>query len=110
MSRTDSQVNFRLPPDLRQKLQNAADEAKRSLTAEMVMRLESSFKSTGAAEADLIHRTVQSVLAGLVQFGGLDLNTVRRMAETAEAEVEKDRKRRTKKRVNPSRRGSPGSA
>jgi hypothetical protein len=50
MARLDPQVNFRLPEELRQKLQAAADEAKRTLTAEIVARLEGSF--TGRSMPD----------------------------------------------------------
>lgn len=43
MSRTDPQVNFRMPAELKQKLETAAAENRRSITAELVARLEESF-------------------------------------------------------------------
>jgi len=43
MARNDPQVNFRLPQDLRDRLEDAAKENKRTLTAEIVVRLEDSF-------------------------------------------------------------------
>lgn len=46
MARTDPQVNFRIPASLKEKLEAAAFENKRTLTAELVSRVESSFAST----------------------------------------------------------------
>lgn len=43
MTKTDLQVNFRMPADLKAKLEGAAKENHRSLTAEVVARLESTF-------------------------------------------------------------------
>lgn len=44
MSRSHPQVNFRIPPDLKDSLEKAAEENKRSITAELVARLEESFQ------------------------------------------------------------------
>lgn len=44
MARDDLQVNFRVPADLKAKLEAAASNAKRSITAELVARLEASFE------------------------------------------------------------------
>ncbi|MGB3290929.1 MAG: Arc family DNA-binding protein [Burkholderiaceae bacterium] len=44
MARTDPQVNFRMPQNLRDMLEDAAKENKRTLTAEIVARLEHSFE------------------------------------------------------------------
>ncbi|MDF4024115.1 Arc family DNA-binding protein [Luteibacter sp. PPL201] len=44
MARTDPQVNFRIPLDLNEKLKRAAAANNRSITAELVHRLEQSFK------------------------------------------------------------------
>ncbi len=44
MARTDPQTNLRLPPELKQQLQQKADENKRSFNGEIVHRLESSLK------------------------------------------------------------------
>ncbi len=38
------QVNFRMPADLKAALERAAEESRRSLTAEIVARLEASFR------------------------------------------------------------------
>ena len=43
MARTDQQFPLRLPPDLRERLENAAKESGRSKNAEAVYRLEQSF-------------------------------------------------------------------
>lgn len=43
MSRTDPQVNFRMPQELRDKLEAASKANKRTLTAEIVARLQQSF-------------------------------------------------------------------
>lgn len=45
MSRTDVQVNFRMPAELKAELERAAKENRRSVTAELVARLEASFGS-----------------------------------------------------------------
>lgn len=43
MARTDPQLNFRIPAELRERLEAAAKENNRSLTGELIARLESSF-------------------------------------------------------------------
>lgn len=47
MSRTDPQVNFRMPAKLKQKLEQAAARNHRSITAELIARLEESFLMEG---------------------------------------------------------------
>ena len=44
MARTDPQVNFRIPAELKDKLDNAAKENGRTLTAELILRLEMTFE------------------------------------------------------------------
>ena len=44
MARTDPQVNFRIPADLKDKIEQAAINNGRSITGELVIRLEDSFK------------------------------------------------------------------
>ncbi|TBU86777.1 Arc family DNA-binding protein [Phytopseudomonas dryadis] len=60
MSRSDPQVNFRMPAELKAKLEEAAARNKRSTTAEIVARLEASFQETPSFEyaviADEAHR------------------------------------------------------
>lgn len=43
MSRTDSQFKLRVPPELRAKIEQSASAARRSMNAEVVIRLEASF-------------------------------------------------------------------
>ncbi len=50
MARTDPQVNFRIPAELKDKLDNAAKENGRTLTAELILRLEMTFE-----QDDTIH-------------------------------------------------------
>ena len=44
MARKDPQVNFRIPQELKEKLEKSAEANSRSITAELVMRLEESFE------------------------------------------------------------------
>lgn len=44
MSRTDPQVNFRMPSELKTKLEETAAQHKRSTTAELISRLETTFE------------------------------------------------------------------
>ncbi|HBS80581.1 MAG: hypothetical protein CMK99_21285 [Pseudomonas sp.] len=43
MSRTDPQFKLRVPPELRDKIEQSAFAARRSMNAEVVIRLEASF-------------------------------------------------------------------
>lgn len=45
MARSDPQLNFRIPAELRDKLTDAAKANNRSLTGELIARLEDSFKT-----------------------------------------------------------------
>ena len=45
MARTDQQFPLRLPPELKEKLENACKESGRSKNAEAVYRLEQSFEN-----------------------------------------------------------------
>ena len=44
MTRTDTQLKFRIPPDLKPRLEKAARTNKRSINMEVIARLEESFK------------------------------------------------------------------
>ena len=48
MSRAEPQVNFRMPAALKARLEEAAGENKRSITAELVARLEATFHDLSA--------------------------------------------------------------
>ncbi|MBF0186581.1 MAG: Arc family DNA-binding protein [Magnetococcales bacterium] len=49
MARTDPQFKLRLPPELKQKIEQAAHENNRSMNAEMISRLESTLQEEKAA-------------------------------------------------------------
>lgn len=60
MARTDPQVNFRIPAELKDKLDNAAKENGRTLTAELILRLEETFKNNNISnENNDLHNKVE---------------------------------------------------
>lgn len=48
MARTDPQVNLRIPADLKDKIDQAAKDNGRSMTSEIVARLQASFEDRSA--------------------------------------------------------------
>jgi hypothetical protein len=50
MARSDPQVTLRLPPDLKARVEAAAEESNRSMNGEIVARLEESFRAATDAE------------------------------------------------------------
>jgi len=54
MSREDPQMKIRLPADLKDQIETAAKDSGRSMNAEIVARLERSFKVFAEAEANMI--------------------------------------------------------
>ena len=56
MARNDPQVNFRIPAELNELLKEAAANNNRTITAELVNRLEKSFAEGGNAESTLYLR------------------------------------------------------
>lgn len=82
MARTDPQLNFRIPAELREKLDAAAASNKRSLTSELIARLQASFEETAHGEAltistaDAVHlllKKVEGIEARLIQPEGASL-------------------------------------
>ncbi len=80
MARSDPQLNFRIPADLRDRLEAAAAQNKRSLTQELVERLEASLAESdrgGAAKWEspseetmrLISTTIQQTMESLYDAG-----------------------------------------
>lgn len=59
MARSDPQLNFRIPIDLRDKLEASAVAAKRSLTAELIDRLEQSYEATPTDDLRELQREVE---------------------------------------------------
>lgn len=49
------QVNFRMPVDLRDRIKAAADENSRSMNAEIILRLEQTFKDDHIEEMSAAH-------------------------------------------------------
>lgn len=82
MARTDPQLNFRIPAELREKLDAAAASNKRSLTSELIARLQASFEEPAHGEAlttstadavQLLLKKVEGIEARLIQPEGTSL-------------------------------------
>lgn len=80
MARSDPQLNFRIPLELRERLEAAAARNKRSLTQELVERLEASLAESGDAGTSkwdnpsdetmkIIHTTIQQTMQSLYDSG-----------------------------------------
>lgn len=70
MSRLDTQVNMRIPQALKAQLEDAAIKNKRSITAELIHRLEGTFKSntewpSSPVPAEILEQISQAVAASL---------------------------------------------
>lgn len=76
MARTDPQLNIRCPQDLRDKLEFMAKENNRSLTAEVVSRLEDSFDSSSN---DGLVSTLNEHLAHMAEQNNTLLNEIKLM-------------------------------
>lgn len=51
MARSDPQLNFRIPAELKERLESAAKESGRSLNSELITRLRSTFEDTPSGNA-----------------------------------------------------------
>lgn len=80
MARTDPQVNFRIPAELKDKLDDAAKENGRTLTAELILRLEMTFDQDDQVQ-DLLSRVedledkikwMEKALVEVVEHTGLN--------------------------------------
>ncbi|MCA8003144.1 Arc family DNA-binding protein [Burkholderia metallica] len=58
MARDEPQTNLRIPAALKERLVDASVKSKRSLTAEIVARLEESFASDGVSSRSVDDRTM----------------------------------------------------
>ena len=65
MARNDPQVNLRMPAEIKASIEAAAETSKRSLTSEIVARLQDSFTSTRASLGDSL--SLQTVNGELEQ-------------------------------------------
>lgn len=72
MAKDYSQVNFRMPTDLKDKLEEASKVNERSLTSELVNRLEDSFKIDGMQPIYLPENNLKQ----LTSFFNLSLMTL----------------------------------
>lgn len=66
MARTDPQVNFRIPADLLEKIKAEAAVNNRTITAELVSRLEASFQPSPAGEIRMTHEQLQDMVQSIV--------------------------------------------
>lgn len=85
MARNDPQVNLRMPADLKERLDAAAQENKRSLTAEVVERLESTFVEL---ERAAMIRSLIEFQADLLD-GALELQLPASTLDKLQAEADK---------------------
>ncbi|WP_423854282.1 Arc family DNA-binding protein [Acinetobacter guillouiae] len=78
MARTDQQFPLRLPPELKEKLENACKESGRSKNAEAVYRLEQSFENAQSQESEInelrkeiknMNMTIHTLAEALVSKG-----------------------------------------
>ncbi|OJY78187.1 MAG: hypothetical protein BGP18_05080 [Stenotrophomonas sp. 69-14] len=90
MARIDPQVNIRLPADLKARLDEQAAKGGRSLTAEIVQRLEASFETDGQS-AQMAH-DFRYVLLDLVEHGKVTSETLSRIKKNANAPAGDDAK------------------
>ncbi|WP_114810817.1 Arc family DNA-binding protein [Paraburkholderia kururiensis] len=58
MARDDPQINLRIPLELKERLDAASAKKRRSLTAEVVARLEASFSAASDVETTIDDRTM----------------------------------------------------
>lgn len=64
MARTDSQLNLRLPAELKALLEKAADENKRSVTAETVSRLEAGMPANVTIRDYFAAKALEALIVG----------------------------------------------
>lgn len=82
MARTDPQFNLRIPLELKERLEEAAAANRRSVTAELIARLETSFSDD---------QTVAHIDAA---FEAIKAHMIKLKAELAEAKAEAASKRK----------------
>lgn len=63
MARTDPQVNFRIPLELKESLETAAMAAKRTVPAELVARLQASFQNTHSPDTAALQQEIKYLQA-----------------------------------------------
>lgn len=58
MQKSYFQVNFRIPTELKEQIEEAAKKNNRSITAELVSRLERTFQDDALSEEKLVHKEI----------------------------------------------------
>ena len=61
MARSDPQMNFRIPAELKEQLELAAKENNRSLTAELINRLDESINGGGYDSNKDVHAKLDNI-------------------------------------------------
>lgn len=93
MSRTDTQLKFRIPPDLKPRLEKAALANKRSLNMEVIARLERSFAVPDPSDARSKAAAAKLLRMGLPGQG----NPLAARVTNLEREVKEIKSKLTKK-------------
>jgi uncharacterized protein (DUF1778 family) len=83
MARTDPQLNFRCPADLRDRLEGAAAISGRSLTQEVVARLQASFDEKPTLTNAELQALLDSIDRQLMTLLGGDERKARKRAPAA---------------------------
>ncbi|MFY4697942.1 MULTISPECIES: Arc family DNA-binding protein [Burkholderia] len=106
MARTDPQVNIRMPASLKERLEQASSESKRSLNSEIVERLEGSLDNVVlpltdelrhelTSSASMLGRSLESeIVERLVR--GTDAGDMHRVISQLSSALEEGNKRRKK--------------
>ena len=71
MARSDPQLNFRIPAELRDKLEAAAKMNNRSLTGELIARLEISFDADALSEDGAVPEAIREMKQRLEEIAAL---------------------------------------
>ena len=69
MARHDPQVNFRIPAELKERLELAAKENNRSLTAELINRLDESLNTVSYDSNKDIHAKLDKIYIAILEQG-----------------------------------------
>lgn len=78
MSRTDPQFNLRIPAELKGRIEEAAQQNKRSATAEIIARLESTILDSSGQEGWRFFAQGKQRASDLLDFTTLDLDSLLR--------------------------------
>ncbi|MBJ8417465.1 MULTISPECIES: Arc family DNA-binding protein [Acinetobacter] len=95
-------VRLRVPPELKEKIEKAAEENNRSQSAEMVSRLEESFLSNRNESTDEIYELVSERfllnLMRILKKQGLDTQSINRtIVDAANLLLDEDAEKNSKK-------------